>query len=162
MHWFDGKIIFSEIASSSTLISREVATSSCKSQCGNCRIFQSLKFYMKSKLATLEMQNLPFFHIDSLWLDFMIFFTFYKADIYQNSEPLKWQNCSFETSRFSDIDFTKNLIVSQFPSSVGLVVEEFYNFHTVCLLFLPGKEAFLCCSLFGGLLLFLTKSCVEL
>ena len=33
------------------------------SQCGNFRIYQSLRFYVKSTSGFLEVQNLPFYHI---------------------------------------------------------------------------------------------------
>ena len=52
------------------------------SQCGNFRIFLSLRFYVKSILRTLEVQNLPFLtHLEALDFDFHEFLHFLKAEV---------------------------------------------------------------------------------
>ena len=48
-------------------------------------------------------------HLEALNLDFYEFLHFLKAEndqLNKNSEPLKWKNGSFRTSRFSKINFT--------------------------------------------------------
>ena len=65
---------------------------------------QSFRVSRVSKSAKLS-------HLDVLNFDFCEFLQFLKAvncncPNEQNSELLKWQKCSFATSRFSKIDFT--------------------------------------------------------
>ena len=53
-------------------------------QCGNFMIFLSLRFYVKSNLMIVEVQNLPFFkHLQGLNFAFNGFLHFLKAEIYQ-------------------------------------------------------------------------------
>ena len=50
-----------------------------KSQCENFMIFLSLRFYVKSILENLEVQNVPFFNFERLWsLTFMNVCTFWR------------------------------------------------------------------------------------
>ena len=59
-----------------SLLSKKV-TSADVTQCGNFRIFVSLRFYVKSILDILEVQNQPFHNLDSYE-----FLHFLKAEIY--------------------------------------------------------------------------------
>ena len=79
-------------------------------QCGNFKIFVSFRFYVKSILRIIEVQNQPFYHIsEDLNFDFYEFLHFRKAEIDQTSKfrALKIaKKGSFRISRFSKFDFT--------------------------------------------------------
>ena len=70
----------------------------------------SLRFYVKSILEILEVQNLPFWHFYRLLiLIFMNFCIFLKAGIFlinKHPSPDMSKNSSFCTSRIPKIDFT--------------------------------------------------------
>ena len=95
-------------------------------QCGNFRIFQSLRFYVKSILGILEVQILQFLAI--FWVmnfaNFWNFSTQKSAKIHKNpnSEPLnvlKWQILHFWN-------------LQKLISHKTRVIEKWWNFHTVC------------------------------
>ena len=84
-------------------------------------IFLSLRFYVKSILRILELQNLP---LEALNFDFYEFLHFLKAEIYQFNKiqsPFIGQNGSFCISTILKIDFKQNLSdrkVMKFPHCV--------------------------------------------
>ena len=55
-------------------------------QCGNFRILLSLRFYVKSIFAIVEMQNLPFSRILTLNFDFYEFGHFWKAEFTKSTK----------------------------------------------------------------------------
>ena len=69
----------------SYLICAKSYASIFRSECGNSRIFQSLRFYVKSILGIQELKRLPFWQTKRLWiLTLITYCNFLRAEIYQN------------------------------------------------------------------------------
>ena len=78
-------------------------------QCGNFRIFLSLRFYVKSILGILEVKNeksVVWAELESLNFDFYAFLHLLKAEIYIIQCPKNGKNGRLRTYWFSKIDFT--------------------------------------------------------
>ena len=70
----------------------------CVSQCGNCKIFLPLRYYMKSHLDILEVQKLLFLAIKKLWNLFLKSFSLVKMPKFlrnQNQETLNLPKMNF-------------------------------------------------------------------
>ena len=96
-------------------------------QCGNFMFFPSLRFYVKSILGILEVQNLPFYHIYRLWIWFFV--NFLNFSLQKVPKFLKKSNFrAFKYVEIADFALLKspNLI-----SHKIWVVEKLWNFHTM-------------------------------
>ena len=110
------KFNFSFLGISPTLISRKRWHKKfCKlpiSQCGNFIICLSVRFYVKSIIGILEVQNLPFYltHLEDLNFDFCDFFALFEGRNLPTRFRLQslknGKTGSFRPFRFSNFDFT--------------------------------------------------------
>ena len=97
-------------------------------QCGNFKIFLPLKFYVKSILGILEVQNLPFFDSfrgSAFWL-FVNFCTFWSLELTKLTKlrvPKMAKNSIFRTPWYQKLISRKIW-----------VTEKRRNFHTVQIL----------------------------
>ena len=93
-----------------------------KPQCGNFKIFLSLRFYVKSKLGILEVQNLPFLDIQRLWiLIFMNFCTFWRLKF------TKWTKCTApKMAKMADFALLES---SKLISCKFWMIQKSWNFH---------------------------------
>ena len=97
---------YSVISSVKVLVSRNFCQ---MTQCGNFRIFLSLRFYVKSILEILEVLKLPFFHFrhsEFCWIGKFQPLKCAKIHKNQNSEPPKVSKRQIMHSRILKIDFT--------------------------------------------------------
>ena len=97
-------------------------------QCGNFKIFLSLRFYVKSKLMNLKSQNLPFFICKGSEFWFCEFLHFLKGEIYQNDQ----------TAVLEFLDSEKLI------SRKVWITEKSWNFHTVKEKFWNLQKNYLC------------------
>ena len=100
-------------------------------QCGNYKIFPSLRFYVKSKLANLKYQNLSFLHIERQWiLTFFIFALF--GGWYLFTKLTK-----FRVPKMVEMVFLELLDSSKLISRKIWITKKWWNFHTVNCRFVP-------------------------
>ena len=99
------------------------------SQCGNFTIFLSVRFYVKSTLGILEVQNLPFLsNLEALNFDFYDILHFLKTKICPNPQiqsPRNYKIGIIRTSTIPIIDFTYNLYdrkIVKFPPCDNLPI----------------------------------------
>ena len=96
----------------------------CETQCGNFMIFVSSRFYVKSILRILEVQNQPFYHIQRLWiLTFMNFCTFWRL------KCTKW-------TKFAAPKVAKMAVFALLKSTNSISrkiseIQKSWSFHTV-------------------------------
>ena len=101
-------------------------------QCGNFRIFLPIRFYVKSKLASLSVVSKVAIstHLQALDFDFYQFLLFVNVKNEQKIKNQRLKNGIFITSKYSKVDFTENLKdrkILKFPRCAVHLFEPFTN-----------------------------------